>query len=55
MKVLGDEAVNSASQLMLESDTGDPLSDSLEDRFQRLEQDERIESMLSELKLLSDK
>ena len=54
MKVLGDEAVNSASQLMVESDTETPFSDSLEERFRRLEQDERIESMLTELKLLSN-
>ena len=55
MKVLGDEAVNSASRLMLENDNENPHSDSLEDRFHKLEQDERIESMLSELKLLSNK
>jgi phage shock protein A len=55
MQVMGEEAVNSASKLMLESDIEDPLSDSLEDRFQRLEQDERIESMLSQLKLLSNR
>jgi len=62
-KVMGEEAANSASRLMLESDTEYPLAnslansleDSLEDRFHKLEQDDRVESMLTELKLLSDK
>jgi hypothetical protein len=58
VKVMGDEAANSASRLLLEGDAADSLldtrSDSLEDRFQKLEQDDRIESMLSELKLLSN-
>ena len=50
MKVLGDEAGNSATRLLL--DDGDPnsVSDSLDDRFRKLERDDRIESLLSEIK-----
>jgi phage shock protein A len=54
-KVLGEEAVNSASRLMLQSDTEDPHSDALEDRFHKLEEDDRVEAMLGELKLLLNK
>ena len=50
--LVGHSCYGETATLPCESETEDPLSDSLEDRFQRLEQDERIESMLSQLKLL---
>ena len=46
MKILGEEAKNAASQALLEVES----TDSLDDRFRRLERDEQIESLLNELK-----
>jgi len=43
MKVLEDEASNSASRSLLEAE-------SLDDRFRKLEREDQIESLLSELK-----
>ena len=52
MKVLGDEAANSASRLLLEDGHPNTSSDSLDDRFRKLERDDRIESLLNEIKKL---
>ena len=46
MKILEDEAANSASRSLLEAGA----TDSLDDRFRRLEREDQIESLLSELK-----
>ncbi len=54
MKVLGDEVTNSATRRLLQD--GDPnslaysLTDPLDDRFRKLERDDRIESLLNEIK-----
>jgi phage shock protein A len=55
MKVLGDEASNSANRLLLEEGHPNSPSDSLEDRFRKLEREDQIESLLSQLKGLPDK
>jgi len=54
MKVLTDELTNSATRRLLED--GDPnslaysRSDSLDDRFRKLERDDQIETLLNEIK-----
>ena len=48
LKVLGDRALNVANQTLLQHD----LTDSLDDRFRRMEREDQIESLLNELKLL---
>jgi len=59
MKVLADEVTNSATRRLLDDgapgaladSASDPLaSDPLEDRFRRMDREDRIESLLSELK-----
>jgi len=50
MKVLTDEATNSATRLLLEDGHLNSLSDSLDDRFRRLERDDQIETLLKEIK-----
>jgi len=45
-KILSDEAANAASLELLEADS----IESLDDRFRKLERDDQIESLLSELK-----
>jgi phage shock protein A len=54
MKVMSDEVTNSAARRLLQD--GDPhslvysASDPLDDRFRKLERDDRIESLLKEIK-----
>jgi phage shock protein A len=56
MKVLADEVTNSATRRLLDDgapadSASDPLaSDPLEDRFRRMDREDRIESLLNELK-----
>ena len=50
MQVLGEEATNSASRLLLEDGHANAVTDSLDDRFRKLERDDRIESLLNEIK-----
>jgi phage shock protein A len=50
VKVLTDEATNSAARLMLEDGHPNSVSGSLDDRFQRLERDDQIERLLEEIK-----
>jgi hypothetical protein len=50
MKVLGDEAGNSAARFLLDDGHPNSVSDSLDDRFRKLERDDRIESLLNEIK-----
>ena len=52
MKVLGDEAANSASRLLLDDGHPNAASDSLDDRFRQLERDDQIESLLNDMKKL---
>ncbi len=54
MKVLGDEASNSASRLLLEDGHPNADSDSLDDRFRKLERDDKIESLLNRIKGLPE-
>jgi len=50
-KLLGDQALHVANQTMLQHD----LTDSLDERFRRMERDDQIESLLNELKMLPEK
>jgi len=54
MKVLGEEATNSASRLLLEDGHANAapnsINDSLDDRFRKLERDDQIESLLNAIK-----
>jgi phage shock protein A len=50
MQVLGKEAANSASQILLEADSPTPIHDSLDERLLQLERDDQIESLLNEIK-----
>jgi len=50
MKALDAEATNSASQLLLEADSANTLSDSLDERLLKLERDDQIESLLKQIK-----
>jgi phage shock protein A len=50
MKVLGDEATNSAHRLLLEDGHPNAAQDSLDERLRRLDRDDRIESLLNEIK-----
>jgi phage shock protein A len=47
MKIMGSEAQNAAERAMLEDAVE---SDSLDDRFRKLEREDKVESLLSELK-----
>ncbi len=58
LKVLTDEATNSATRRMIED--GDPnsltysLSDPLDDHFRKLERDDQVESLLNQIKGLAN-
>jgi phage shock protein A len=47
MKVMGNEAENAAARAMLDDDAA---PDSLDDRFHKLEREDKIESLLNEMK-----
>jgi phage shock protein A len=50
LKVLTDEANNSASRLLLEDGDAHSGTDSLDDRFRKLEREDQIEALLKQIK-----